>query len=180
MDARQSHPFARPPERTLIHNPNHQSPPQPPQTQTQTQPFAGYPPATSQPQPPVHVPFSTDPYPSTRRDPFLPPTSQHVRRSSYGVVGAECTPQGERHGGWGNTGTQCGCALILEPSLRCNTRAIDVLDPTACLRYRRAAHVALQADVDGAKGPDLGTLDNGHCFSSLCCAGVRTLQQQQS
>ncbi|KAF2708399.1 Rxt3-domain-containing protein [Pleomassaria siparia CBS 279.74] len=131
MDSRQpQHPFTRPPERSLIHNPNHQqSAPQPSQPQS---PFPGYAPPTSQPQLPVHVPFSADPYPTARRDPFLPsPTAQqqqqqqhqqhqqqhqqqqqhHVRRSSYGIHGGEGIPpaQGERerHGGWGNTGTIC-------------------------------------------------------------------------
>ncbi|KAF2790224.1 Rxt3-domain-containing protein [Melanomma pulvis-pyrius CBS 109.77] len=106
MDPRQPpHPFTRPPDRSLIHNPNHQ-PPAPPPSQPQ-QPFAGYPPPTSQPQLPVHVPFSADPYPSTRHDPFLPsPAQQHVRRSSYGIHGEAlppAQPERERHGGWGHT-----------------------------------------------------------------------------
>ena len=96
MDPR---PFTRPPERALIHNPNHQ------------QPFPGFSPPTSQPQLPVHVPFSTDPYSVARRDPFLPSTAQqHVRRRSYGIHGAEgAQSERERHGGWGNTGTICAC-----------------------------------------------------------------------
>ncbi|KAF1997872.1 hypothetical protein P154DRAFT_578404 [Amniculicola lignicola CBS 123094] len=95
------HPFTRP-ERSLIHNPNHQSSSQPPPTG----PSYSYPPA-SQPQPPVHVPFNADPYPPARRDPFLPSAAhQHARRSSYGLHGEGGPPgQGERHTGWGNTGT---------------------------------------------------------------------------
>ncbi|KAF2464961.1 Rxt3-domain-containing protein [Lindgomyces ingoldianus] len=103
MDPRQpQHPFSRPPERPLIHNPNHQTPSQSPQTQS----YSSYPPPASQPQPPVHVPFTTDPYSSSRRDPFFPTAAQqHARRSSYGMHGGDAAPpaQGERHGGWGNT-----------------------------------------------------------------------------
>ncbi|KAF2873091.1 hypothetical protein BDV95DRAFT_371367 [Massariosphaeria phaeospora] len=108
MDPRQpQHPFTRPTERPLIHNPNHQPSPQTSQASqaTQAQPFAGYPPA-SQPQLPIHVPFSADPYPASRRDPFLHSAAQHARRSSYGVqTKGASQAQGERHGGWANTGT---------------------------------------------------------------------------
>lgn len=99
MDPRQpQHAFTRPPERSLIHNPNHQ----PPQTsQSQPQPYGSYPPPAPQPH---HVPFTADPYPSTRRDPFLPSASQgHARKGSYGMHGGEGL--GERHGPWANTGT---------------------------------------------------------------------------
>lgn len=104
------HAFPRPPpERMLIHNPNHQpqqnKQPQPAQSQP---PYANYP-AASQPQPPIHIPFTADPYLQSRRDPFLPPTAHHARRSSYGIHGGEGPPPGpgERHGGWGKTGTFC-------------------------------------------------------------------------
>ena len=119
MDTRPPHPFTRPPERTLIHNPNHQSHPshhpssQPPQ-QAHTQPYAGYPPPTSQPQPPAQMSYAADPYLASRRDPFMPPASHHVRRSSYGLHGAEAAPRNERHDGWGNTGTLCDVDSMLE------------------------------------------------------------------
>ncbi|KAF2257048.1 hypothetical protein BU26DRAFT_513770 [Trematosphaeria pertusa] len=141
MDSRQPHPLARPPERTLIHNPNHQSPSQPPHTQ----PFPGYAPATSQPQPPVHVPFTADPYPTSRRDPFLPPASQHVRRSSYGVPGAEGTAQGDRHGAWGNIGTLRGCGPHSRTLTAVQHESDVVLDVAACLRH-----------LHGSRGPAKG------------------------
>jgi hypothetical protein len=100
----QQHAYSRPPpERTLIHNPNHQ----PPQG-SQPPPYANYPPA-SQPQSTMHMPFTADPYPPSRRDPFMPTAAHHARRSSYGVRGSggEAPRAGpdERHGAWGNTGT---------------------------------------------------------------------------
>lgn len=106
MDARQSAPppFQRPPDRHS--NPNHQ--PQP-------QPYAGYPPPTAQPQQPLHVPFSPDPYAASRRDPFFPTSAHHARRSSQGIYNGENGPsaQAERHGGWTHTGTELffGCCL---------------------------------------------------------------------
>ena len=100
MDARQPAPppFQRPPDRHVIHNPNHQP---------QAQPYAGYPPPSSQPQQPLHVPFSPDPYATSRRDPFLPTSAQHVRRSSQGIHGGGNAPpaQAERQAGWTHTGT---------------------------------------------------------------------------
>jgi hypothetical protein len=132
MDPRQpQHPFTRPPERSFIHNPNHQqSAPQPSQPQ---QPFPGYAPPTSQPQLPIHVPFSADPYPTARRDPFLPSAAQqHVRRSSYGMHGGEGVPQGqgerERHAGWGNTGTNCGCGPHIFAIMQCGATR----EPSMC------------------------------------------------
>ncbi|KAF2277679.1 Rxt3-domain-containing protein [Westerdykella ornata] len=114
MDSRAPHPYPRAPsERTLIHNPNHppqqqslqssqssQAPPPPPPPPS----FAGYPPA-SQPQPTVHAAFTADPYPSPRRDPFLPGTAHHARRSSYGINVGEGPHQhpDDRRPGWGNT-----------------------------------------------------------------------------
>ncbi|CAI6339557.1 unnamed protein product [Periconia digitata] len=97
MDARQPHPFTRPPDRPLMHNPNHSSGPPPPPT------FKNYPPVTTQP---FHPPtYAQDPYPTARRDPFFPPSSQHNRQASYGVVGPEgpLQPNDGRQGGWGNT-----------------------------------------------------------------------------
>jgi hypothetical protein len=98
MDARQPA-FQRPPDRPMIHNPNHQPSPQA---------YATYPPPTSQPQQPLHVPFSQDPYTTARRDPFLPTTSQHIRRSSQDTPGGDNAPQAqsERQGGWTHTGTE--------------------------------------------------------------------------
>lgn len=106
MDPRQpQHPFPRQTDRPLIHNPNHQSaaPAQQPQA------YSNYAPPVSQPQPPVHVPYS-DPYTSSRRDPFLPTPPQQRRRGSYGLQSGDGVPaiQAERqvmNGGWGNTGT---------------------------------------------------------------------------
>ena len=122
MDPRQSRPpYSRPPERPLIHNPNHAGPPS---SQPPAQPsYSSYPPSSSQPQPPVHIPFSSDPYPSTRRDPFLPSASQgHARSGSYGLHRPEPPPpaQGERPGGWGNTGTIYSCgSFSYSPVLFC-------------------------------------------------------------
>ncbi|KAF2741007.1 Rxt3-domain-containing protein [Polyplosphaeria fusca] len=104
MDSRQpQHPFTRPPDRPLIRNPNHQSPPQP----SQTQPFPSYaPPASHAQQPALHVPFQTGP--SSRHDPFYPSsTHHHARQASYGAHGGESAApaQGERHG-WANTAPQ--------------------------------------------------------------------------
>ncbi|KAH5396376.1 hypothetical protein HBI32_202510 [Parastagonospora nodorum] len=98
MDARQAA-FQRPPDRPMIHNPNHQPSPQT---------YTGYAPPTpqpQQPQQPLHVPFSQDPYAAARRDPFLPTTAQHVRRSSQGISGGDNAPQpqAERQGGWTHT-----------------------------------------------------------------------------
>lgn len=106
MDPRQpQNPFPRQTDRPLIHNPNHQSaaPTQRPQA------YSNYAPPVSQPQPPVHVPYS-DPYTSSRRDPFLPTPPQQRRRGSYGLQSGDGIPaiQAERqvmNGGWGNTGT---------------------------------------------------------------------------
>ncbi|ORY18677.1 histone deacetylation protein Rxt3-domain-containing protein [Clohesyomyces aquaticus] len=103
MDSRPpQHPFSRPPDRPLIHNPNHQPSPQPSQSHS----YSSYPPPASHPQPPVHVPFTADPYTASRRDPFFPTAAhQHARRSSYGLPGGDVLPpgQGERHGGWNNS-----------------------------------------------------------------------------
>ncbi|KAF2116569.1 histone deacetylation protein Rxt3-domain-containing protein [Lophiotrema nucula] len=159
MDPRQTqHPFTRPPERSLIHNPNHQ--PGPPPSQPSS--FAGYPPA-SQPQQPVHIPFSADPYPSSRRDPFLPSGAHHARRSSYGLHGdAAITPaQGERAGGgWGNTGTNCGCgSLMLDLVLWCNcTRSLCVLlcSLARVPSRRQIAPTALLAIVTACQLPASG------------------------
>lgn len=85
-------------ERPPLQSPNHPMSSQPQQQTppTRTQPYTGPPPPTSQAQPPVHVPYAADPY--ARRDPFLPATSHHVRRSSYGLHAAD-----NAHG-WGNAG----------------------------------------------------------------------------
>jgi len=93
MDSRQPHPFSRPPDRPLIHNPNHQAGPQP-----QHPPF--YPPVSQQP--PLQVPF---PDPFQRRDPFMP-SAQGQRRDSYGMGGRDTLAiNGDRPQlgtGWGN------------------------------------------------------------------------------
>ncbi|KAK7180074.1 Rxt3-domain-containing protein [Paraphaeosphaeria sporulosa] len=99
MDARQTHPSPYAHMHNPNHNPNqsnhHQPPPQAPR--------GGYPPA-SQPQPPVHIPFAADPYASARRDPFYPPANtQDARRGSYGALGPDNAPPGERQMGWGNS-----------------------------------------------------------------------------
>ncbi|XPS72126.1 hypothetical protein M3J09_004296 [Ascochyta lentis] len=103
MDTRQpAPPFTRPPDRSLIRNPNHQPP--------TAHAFAGYPPSTQsqqpqQPQQPLHVPFSTstDPYATTRRDPFLPQTSHHARHRSHGAPESASQAHNEGNGGWGST-----------------------------------------------------------------------------
>jgi hypothetical protein len=100
MDARQPAPppFQRPPDRHMIHNPNHQ--PAPPS-------YAAYPP-TSQAQQPLHVPFAPDPYAASRRDPFLPTAAQHARHGSQGTPAGDNAPPApaERQGGWTHTGTE--------------------------------------------------------------------------
>jgi hypothetical protein len=130
MDRQHPPPFPRPPERTLIHNPNHQNP----QTSQTSQSYTSYPPPASQPQPALHVPFASGPYPPSRRDPFLPSAAQHVRRGSYGLHGAEGALPGppERHGGWGNTGTNCSCgsSLLRQHSAVVRQASCD------CLGYR--------------------------------------------
>jgi hypothetical protein len=108
MDARQPAPlppFQRPPDRHMIHNPNHQPP---------TQSYASYGPPNSQPQQPLHVPLAQDPYAASRRDPFRPAGSQHVRNGSRGIHGGEAVPQaqGERQDGWAHTGT--GYILVVD------------------------------------------------------------------
>ncbi|KAF2622647.1 Rxt3-domain-containing protein [Macroventuria anomochaeta] len=103
MDARQpAPPSTRPPDRHLIHNPNHQPP--------TAHAYPGYPPSTQpqqpqQPQQPLHVPFatSTDPYATSRRDPFLPQASHHARQRSHGAPEGASQAHTERNGGWGNT-----------------------------------------------------------------------------
>ena len=104
MDAHQpAPPLTRPPDGHLIHNPNHQPP--------TARAFAGYPPSTQpqqpqQPQQPLHVPFatSTDPYATSRRDPFLPQTSHDARQRSHGAPEHTSQAHTERSGGWGSTG----------------------------------------------------------------------------
>src|SRR5690242_14094592 len=114
MDARPpAPPFTRPPDRHLIHNPNHQPPTtahvypsyapssqaQPSQQAQQAQQTQ----QTQQTQQPMHVPFatSTDPYATSRRDPFLPQTSHHVRQRSHGALeGAQA--HNERSREWGH------------------------------------------------------------------------------
>jgi hypothetical protein len=100
MDAHQSAPppFQRPPDRPMIHNPNH--PPQP-------QAYAGYPSAATQQQRALHVPFSPDPYAASRRDPFLPAAPQHARRTSQSIPGepSAVQSQAERYGDWTHAGT---------------------------------------------------------------------------
>lgn len=102
MDARQpAPPLTRPPDRPLIHNPNHQPP--------AAHAAAGYPPSTqpTQPQQPLHVPFatSTEPYATSRRDPFLPQASHHARQRSHGAPENATQAHTERNGGWASTGT---------------------------------------------------------------------------
>ncbi|KAK8165576.1 histone deacetylation protein Rxt3-domain-containing protein [Phyllosticta citrichinensis] len=92
---RQSQAPPRPPDRPLVHNPNHLSPtttqqPYPPQYAPHAPPP---PPAASQP--PLHVPYN-DVF--ARRDPFLP--AAPPRRGSYGLPGRD---------GWApNNGTAHG------------------------------------------------------------------------
>jgi hypothetical protein len=89
-------PYQRPPDRPMNHHP-----------QT-TQAYPGYPPA-SQPQQPLHVPYTADPYSMPRRDPFFPSGPHHVRRSSQGLPAGNNAPQGQHEGqgqgGWSNSGT---------------------------------------------------------------------------
>ena len=101
MDARQPHPFS---QRPPAHGQSNHPPPSPPHHSNPPPHFGGYTPATSQPQPqpPVHMPFSADPYPSARRDPFFPQAAaQHVHH----VSPPEHAPPGDRQFGWGGTGT---------------------------------------------------------------------------
>jgi hypothetical protein len=121
MDARQqpAPPFPRPPDRHLIHNPNHQPP--------TAHAYPAYPPSTQPPQPqqaqqtqqPLHVPFATatDPYAASRRDPFFPQTSNHARQHSHGAPDGASQAHNERNGGWGNTGTHR--TIIRESTARC-------------------------------------------------------------
>lgn len=116
MDARQpAPPFTRPPDRHLIHNPNHQPPATAAAAAAATHAYPSYPPSTQpQPQPPqpgqhpLHMPYaaSNDPYATSRRDPFLPQASHHVRQRSHGAVEGVSHVHAERNGNWGNTGTQ--------------------------------------------------------------------------
>jgi hypothetical protein len=115
MDAHQQ--FQRPPDdRYTMQNPNHQP---------QAQRYAGYPPPTSQPQQPLHVPFAPDPYAASRRDPFLPAAvqAQHARRSSQGIPGGENAPpaQVERQNGWTHTGTDCLFRFLSQTPESCDT-----------------------------------------------------------
>lgn len=97
MDARPPHLFSH---RAPAPNANGHSPQSPPQHPPAPSHFGNYASATSQP--PVHVPFSADPYPSARRDPFFPHAAgQHARHMS----GPEHAPPTDRQYGWGGTGT---------------------------------------------------------------------------
>ncbi|KAI9712851.1 MAG: hypothetical protein M1820_001473 [Bogoriella megaspora] len=108
MDHRQQQQPARPPERGLVHNPNHPQPPlQPPS-------FAQYPappPVTSAP---VHIPYTNDPFP--RRDPFLG-SSQNNRHDSYGYQHRETgtSTVGDR-GGWSGGATATAAHHSQPPS----------------------------------------------------------------
>jgi hypothetical protein len=127
MDARQpAPPFTRPPDRHLIHNPNHQPPATAAAAAAATHAYPSYPPSTQpqpQPQPPLpgqhplHVPYaaSNDPYATSRRDPFLPQASHHVRQRSHGAVEGVSHVHAERNGNWGNTGTQYNGGLSWGP-----------------------------------------------------------------
>lgn len=136
MDARPPmQPFTRPPDGSMIHNPNHHqpSPSYPPSSQPQ-QPQQG--------QQPLHVPFSTstDPYATSRRDPFLPPSSHHARQRSHGALEGASQVHGEKNGSWGNTGTQDPWRIPFEGMQRLrvsgtNPRA-HVLGAGACLRWQ--------------------------------------------
>lgn len=103
-------PFQRPPDSQTMLNPKYQ----PSTSQSQSQSYNTYPPATSQPQPPpqppLHAPLAApDPYSIPRRDPFFPAGPAHARKTSQGVPGASNAPQAqpEGPGGWPNTGTAC-------------------------------------------------------------------------
>ncbi|KAK7525039.1 uncharacterized protein IWZ02DRAFT_221610 [Phyllosticta citriasiana] len=83
----------RPPDRPLVHNPNHLSPTTTQQQQQQQQQQQSYPPqyaphAPPPPpaasQPPLHVPYN-DVF--ARRDPFMP--AAPPRRGSYGISGRD-------------------------------------------------------------------------------------------
>lgn len=125
MDARQpAPPFTRPPDRHLIHNPNHQPPATAAAAAAATHAYPSYPPSTQpQPQPPqpgqhpLHMPYaaSNDPYATSRRDPFLPQASHHVRQRSHGAVEGVSHVHAERNGNWGNTGTQYNGGLSWGP-----------------------------------------------------------------
>ncbi|KAJ4381136.1 hypothetical protein N0V86_003483 [Didymella sp. IMI 355093] len=125
MDARQQ-PFARPPDHHPIHNPNHQPPTAhaypayPPSTQPQQPQQAQQAQQAQQSQQPLHVPFatSTDPYASSRRDPFFPQTSNHARQRSHGTPEGASQAHNERNGGWGNTGTHRTNSLRARSTLR--------------------------------------------------------------
>lgn len=112
MDARQqpAPPFTRPPDRSMIHNPNHHPPTAHAYPPPSTQQAAAPPLPPQQGQQPLHVPFSTstDPYATARRDPFFPQRSNHVRQRSHGAPDAASQAHHERNGGWGNTGTHTG------------------------------------------------------------------------
>lgn len=133
MDARQPAPppFQRPPDRHMMHNPTHQPPPQP---------HDGYPPPTSQPQQPLHVPFSPDPYAASRRDPFLPTSAHHARHNSQGSHGRENAPpvQAERQGGWIHTGTEH--ILVLSQTLESYSARMATLSRLLRLGWPRCRH----------------------------------------
>ncbi|KAK8248279.1 histone deacetylation protein Rxt3-domain-containing protein [Phyllosticta capitalensis] len=77
MERQTQAPPPRPPDRPLVHNPNHLSPTTTQQPAYPPQ-YAAPPPAASQP--PLHVPYN-DVF--SRRDPFLP--AAPARRGSYGM-----------------------------------------------------------------------------------------------
>jgi len=141
----------------MMHNPNHQPSPQT---------YAAYAPPTSQPQQPLHVPFSQDPYAAARRDPFLPTTTQHVRRSSQGIPGADNAPQAqaERQGGWTHTGTEHFLDFVS------GTRFVLRLSGRQCLAWSDCVK-----DMSRA----LAAEASGCCVRSATCCMTRRMQKLQ-
>jgi hypothetical protein len=151
MDARQPAPppFQRPPDRHMLHNPNHQPSPQS---------YAAYTPPTSQPQQPLHVPFSSDPYAVSRRDPFLPTASQHVRRTSQGGdMATQAQAQAERQGGWTHAGTEHTLVFCFGYNLRYTVGLWRVLDEL-CGMTEWSAHVAMSWTFSSARAASFARL----------------------
>ena len=127
-------PPSRPPERGLIHNPNHQQPSQ------QRSSFPTFPPPPVS-QAPVHVPFSADPF--SRRDPFIN-SDQHNRRESLGHQNRESgASSSSERGGWinnaGKPRNNTACTFLQLPNFcACfPLRHESTIAITLCAKHRR-------------------------------------------
>lgn len=151
MDARQQpvHDSTRQPP---VHNPTHQ-PPTAHAYHASTQPQPAH-----QGQQPLHVPFSTstDSYATSRRDPFFPQRSNHVRQRSHGALDGVSQTHDEGNAGWGNTGTHTGRVWT---SLDESETAVAQLAWERATRTRRAhnapAYLSAAGHVDHGPPQDL-------------------------